>query len=70
MATRLKQWRSGEAKRLRVPPNYVQQDGTLTTVALARPSNPRQLLEIDGIGPAKVEKFGAAILELCAIADN
>jgi hypothetical protein len=23
-------------------------------------------MEIDGIGPAKVEKFGRAILEICA----
>jgi len=30
-----------------------------------RPKNPKQLLEIDGMGPAKVEKFGAAILGLC-----
>ena len=29
--------------------------------------NPTQLLEIDGIGPAKVERFGEAILELCAM---
>jgi DNA topoisomerase-3/ATP-dependent DNA helicase RecQ len=40
-------------------------DRTLTAVALARPRNPRQLLEIDGMGPAKVERFGAAILGLC-----
>jgi superfamily II DNA helicase RecQ len=65
LAGRLKQWRSSEAKRLRVPPYCVLHDRTLTAVALARPSNPRQLLDIDGIGPAKVEKFGSAILELC-----
>jgi RecQ family ATP-dependent DNA helicase len=65
LAARLKLWRTGEAKRLRVPPYCVLHDRTLTAVALARPSNPRQLLEIDGLGPAKIEKFGAAILELC-----
>jgi hypothetical protein len=32
---------------------------------LARPTNPRQLLEIDGIGPSKAEKFGPAIFEIC-----
>jgi len=26
-------------------------------------------MAIDGLGPAKVEKFGAAILELCAAED-
>jgi ATP-dependent DNA helicase RecQ len=65
LAARLKEWRTGEAKRLRVPPYLILHDRTLTAVALARPDNPRQLLEIDGIGPAKVEKFGPAILEIC-----
>ncbi len=65
LAARLKEWRTGEAKRLRVPPYCVMHDRTLTAVARARPANPRQLLEIDGIGPAKVEKFGPAILEIC-----
>ena len=43
LATRLKEWRTGEAKRLRVPPYCVLHDRTLAAVALARPSNPRQL---------------------------
>jgi superfamily II DNA helicase RecQ len=41
-------------------------DRTLQAVALARPVNPAQLLAIDGIGPAKAERFGEAILKLCA----
>jgi superfamily II DNA helicase RecQ len=65
LATRLKEWRTSEAKRLRVPPYCILHDRTLTAVALARPENPRQLLEIDGIGPSKVEKFGPAILGIC-----
>ena len=65
LATRLREWRAAEAKRLRVPAYVVLHDRTLTALADARPANPRQLLEIDGMGPAKVEKFGTAILELC-----
>jgi ATP-dependent DNA helicase RecQ len=65
LAARLREWRGAEAKRLRVPAYVVMHDRTLTAVALTRPQNPRQLLEIDGIGPAKVEKFGEAILGLC-----
>jgi superfamily II DNA helicase RecQ len=48
-------------------------DRTITAVAFARPTNPRQLLEIDGIGPTKVEKFGPAIIKICEaklITDN
>lgn len=66
LADRLKEWRATEAKRLRVPAFVVLHDRTLTEVARARPTNPNQLLEIDGIGPAKAEKFGAAILAVCA----
>jgi ATP-dependent DNA helicase RecQ len=65
LAARLREWRAAEAKRLRVPAYLVMHDRTLNAVAQARPVNPRQLLEIDGMGPAKVEKFGEAILGLC-----
>ena len=65
LAARLKEWRTREAKRLRVPAYCILHDRTLAAVALVRPANPRELLEIDGIGPAKAEKFGSAILGLC-----
>ena len=65
LAAKLKEWRTTEAKRLGVPAYIVLQDRALNAVALARPANPSQLLAIDGIGPAKVEKFGEAILSLC-----
>jgi RecQ family ATP-dependent DNA helicase len=66
LSARLKEWRASEAKRLRVPAYCVLHDRTLAAVALARPRNLRELLDVDGIGPAKVEKFGAAILEMCS----
>jgi RecQ family ATP-dependent DNA helicase len=69
LAARLREWRATEAKKLGVPAYVVLHDRTLTALAAARPANPRQLLEIDGIGPAKVEKFGAAILGLCGAAN-
>jgi len=67
LAARIREWRAEEAKRLRVPAYVVLHDRTLTALAQARPRNPRQLLEVDGMGPAKVERFGAAILSLCAV---
>ena len=66
LAARIREWRAAEAKRLRVPAYVVLHERTLTALAQARPRNPRQLLEIDGMGPAKVERFGEAILALCA----
>ncbi len=65
LAAQLREWRASEAKRLRVPAYVVLHDRTLNALAQGRPSNPRELLEIDGMGPAKVEKFGEAILGLC-----
>ena len=65
LASRLKEWRTSEAKRLRVPPYCVLHDRTLISVAFTCPTNPRELLAIEGIGAAKVEKFGSAILRIC-----
>jgi superfamily II DNA helicase RecQ len=69
LAERLREWRAAEAKRLRVPTFFVMPEGTLNRVAFFRPRNANQLMAIDGFGPAKVEKFGPAILELCAAKD-
>jgi superfamily II DNA helicase RecQ len=66
LAAQLREWRTAEAKRLGVPSYIVLHNRALLSVAHARPANPAQLLAIDGIGPAKVERFGEAILKLCA----
>ncbi len=66
LAAVLREWRTAEAKRLHVPAFVVLHDRTLRAVALARPASVAQLLAIDGIGPAKAERFGVAILKLCA----
>jgi RecQ family ATP-dependent DNA helicase len=66
LAARLREWRAAEAKRLGVPAYLVLHDRSLTALAHQRPKNPNQLLAIDGIGPAKVDKFGDVLLGLCA----
>jgi RecQ family ATP-dependent DNA helicase len=66
LASRLREWRGAEAKRLGVPAYVVLHDRALQDLAEKRPRNPNQLLSINGIGPAKVEKFGEAILSLCS----
>ncbi len=66
LAAKLKKWRADEAKRLQVPVFLVMHDRTLIALAAARPRNPRELLEIEGIGPTKVERFGEQLLQLCA----
>jgi superfamily II DNA helicase RecQ len=54
-----------EAKRLRVPAYVVLHDRSLLAVARMRPATAHELLTINGMGPAKVEKFGEALLKLC-----
>lgn len=65
LAARLQTWRAEEAKRLRVPAFVVMHDRTLRAVAYARPRTPNQLMAVNGMGPAKVERFGEALLKLC-----
>jgi RecQ family ATP-dependent DNA helicase len=66
LVARLKAWRAAEAQRLGVPAYIVLHDRALAALAQARPRNRRQLLEVDGLGPAKTERFGEAILKVCA----
>jgi RecQ family ATP-dependent DNA helicase len=66
LAGRIRDWRAAEAKRLKVPAYVVLHDRTVMALAAARPRNPRELLGIDGMGPAKVERFGEELLKLCA----
>ncbi|MGB8260817.1 MAG: ATP-dependent DNA helicase RecQ [Terracidiphilus sp.] len=66
LAGRLREWRAAEAKRLGVPAYVVLHDRAIKALAAMRPRNPKQLLDIDGIGPAKAERFGEAILGMLA----
>jgi ATP-dependent DNA helicase RecQ len=65
LAERLRAWRTGEAKRLGVPAYVVMHNQALAAIAQTRPATPRQLLSVKGLGDAKVEKFGEAILKIC-----
>ena len=50
------------SKDLGVPPYVVAHDRTLHDLARRRPRSRDELLEVDGIGPAKAEKFGEGLL--------
>ena len=43
-------------------------DETLYALASERPLTENELLDIKGIGPVKVERYGAAVLELITAA--
>jgi DNA helicase-2/ATP-dependent DNA helicase PcrA len=63
---RLREWRTERARGLKVPPYVVFTDATLTAIAERSPTDAAGLVAISGIGPAKLDKFGAEVLALVA----
>ena len=49
-----------------VPPYLIFHDATLREIARAKPSSEGQLREISGIGAAKLERYGRAVLRVVA----
>ncbi|MEM1041171.1 MAG: ATP-dependent DNA helicase RecQ [Bacteroidota bacterium] len=66
----LKSWRTEQAREQEVPPYVVFNDRTLEALARARPQNDEDLLAVKGIGPAKLERYGADLLALLAGEDG
>ena len=62
----LKAWRREEASRRKVPAYVVFHDRTLEAIAAERPASVAALGSISGVGPSKLEAYGAAVLELIA----
>jgi len=60
---RLRDLRKSIADRQSVPAYVVFSDKTLMEMVVRRPSSESDLLAVPGVGPAKLEKYGAAFLE-------
>jgi ATP-dependent DNA helicase RecQ len=58
----LRRRRSEIAKELAVPPYVVFPDTTLVAFARERPIDEGEMLDISGVGPSKMERFGEAFL--------
>ncbi|MBO0836367.1 MAG: ATP-dependent DNA helicase UvrD2, partial [Actinobacteria bacterium] len=63
---RLREWRSATAREQSVPAYVVFSDATLQAIAGARPGNRAELAGIAGVGAVKLDRYGAAVLALCA----
>ncbi len=59
---RLKVWRSAVADETSKPAFTILHDATLKSIASACPKDLRQLAILRGIGPTKLERYGATIL--------
>jgi ATP-dependent DNA helicase RecQ len=62
----LRAWRTGEASAQQLPPYCVFSDKTLRALASRRPESLTELRAVPGVGDAKLEKYGDAVLELTA----
>ncbi|MGK7223842.1 DNA helicase RecQ [Kocuria flava] len=62
----LRAWRSAVAKEQGVPAYVVFTDATLAAIARARPGSLGELSGLSGVGAAKLERYGEAVLEAVA----
>ncbi len=60
----LRQWRLAEARTQGVPAYVILHDRTLAAIASTRPTTLDALARVGGIGSAKLERYGAAIVAL------
>ncbi len=60
----LKHWRRAEASRRNMPPYVILHDKTIAALAAAKPTSAEALLDVPGLGPAKVAQYGDAILQV------
>jgi ATP-dependent DNA helicase RecQ len=60
----LRAWRAEQAKAQGVPAYVILHDKTLHELAARQPVSPDELLDVPGIGQAKAERYGAALLAL------
>lgn len=61
---RLRAWRRIEAEHRKLPPYVIFHDATLRAIAQVNPASLEAMAPIPGIGPRKLESYGAAVLEL------
>jgi DNA helicase-2/ATP-dependent DNA helicase PcrA len=62
---RLKDWRMAVARAQKVPAYVVFTDVTLQAIAERTPSSEAELAGISGVGRAKLDRYGAAVLAVC-----
>jgi len=62
----LREWRSQRCKEEGIPPYIICNNIQLARITVTRPSSLNALQEIEGIGKAKIEKYGKDILQIIA----
>ncbi len=60
--SRLKTWRRELSQKLNVPPYLIMHDKTLLEIISMNPLDVEDLINVKGIGPAKLERYGKQII--------
>jgi DNA helicase II / ATP-dependent DNA helicase PcrA len=63
---RLRTWRTEQASAQSLPAYCVFTDATLTAIAETLPADHAALLRVPGVGKAKLDKYGADVIAICA----
>jgi ATP-dependent DNA helicase RecQ len=63
---RLRAWRLETAKEMNKPAFVVFHDQVLKRIAKSCPTTEQELVQIEGIGPRKLEQYGRAVLDIVA----
>ncbi len=63
---RLREWRLDTSREQSVPAYVVFSDATLQAIAATRPGTRAELAGVPGVGAVKLDRYGSAVLELCA----
>ncbi|MGH9104016.1 MAG: ATP-dependent DNA helicase UvrD2 [Acidimicrobiales bacterium] len=66
----LRAWRAAAARASGVPAYVIFHDSTLSALAERRPRTPEGLLEVPGLGPVKVMRYGEALLGVLGGAES
>ena len=66
----LRAWRAGVAREHNLPAYVIFHDATLAAIAARAPGSLADLQGVSGIGVAKLEKYGEAVLAVCGAGSN
>jgi ATP-dependent DNA helicase UvrD/PcrA len=66
LLARLREWRKALAAQRGVPAYVIFSDATLRRIAGRRPASAGELATIPGVGQVKLDRYGSAVLALCA----
>ena len=62
---RLRAWRKEQARAAGLPSFFIFSDTVLREIVVAAPGSMAELRSVRGVGPEKLERFGAAVVEIC-----